>query len=60
MKKIRKSESNILLIIAVLIYITLKIINRLILKIPDMVYVVLMFICIGIVFSAIKSQKQEK
>lgn len=60
MKKTKKSESNILFIIAVSIYMTLKIIDKLIFKIPDMVYVVLIFICIGIVFSALNSQKQEK
>ena len=60
MKKIKKKESNILFMVAVITYLVLKITEKLLVKIPDMVYIALMFICIGIIFSALKSQKQGK
>lgn len=60
MKKIIKKESNILLIIALFIYAVTNVIDRLIIEIPDIIYIMCMFISIGIIFSALKSQRQGK
>lgn len=60
MKKTIKKESNILLIIALFIYAVTNVIDRLIIEIPDIIYIMCMFISIGIIFSALKSQRQGK
>lgn len=58
--KLLKKESNILLVIALIIYILLKIINKFIINIPDIIYVAVMLIVIGIIISAVRTQKEGK
>ena len=58
--KIFKKESNILLGFALTTYILLKIINKFIFNIPDIIYVAIMLIVIGIIISALRTQKEGK
>lgn len=59
-RKVLKKESNILLGVALTTYILLKIVNKFILDVPDIIYVAIMFIVIGIIISALKTQKEGK
>jgi len=55
-----KKESNILLGVALITYILLKIINKFIINVPDIIYVAVMLIVIGIIISALRTQKEGK
>jgi hypothetical protein len=59
-RKILRKESNILLVIALILYLLLKTINKFIINIPDIIYVGIMLIVIGIIISALKTQKEGK
>jgi|GEM_PF-4025487 len=59
-KKILRKESNILLVFALILYLLLKTINKFIINIPDVIYVGVMLIVIGIIISALKTQKEGK
>jgi prepilin signal peptidase PulO-like enzyme (type II secretory pathway) len=59
-RKTLRKESNILLVIALVLYLLLKTINKFIINVADIIYVAVMLIVIGIVISALKTQREGK